>query len=223
MFVIQYAYCLKLFVFLQSHSGVSMIVAEVRPDTYLVPQHLQPSICTLIARFMGPTWGPSGADRTQVGPMLAPWTLLSGLVCWCISGVLNWHCGKVLQTLYEWHVFNRICLLLMMFHILLQMLHCVTVLSMWVNIIVPMYRLWLHSLYGLYGPHHPLSPERPLNLITHFIVDKIVWLSISFAYIDALTIGVFFLSFHITITLAIGKSCLSYIISVKVSIHVVKE
>ena len=32
---------------------------------------------TLIARFMGPTWGPSGADRTQMGPMLAPWTLLS--------------------------------------------------------------------------------------------------------------------------------------------------
>ena len=26
----------------------------------------------LIATFMGPTWGPSGADRTQVGPMLAP-------------------------------------------------------------------------------------------------------------------------------------------------------
>ena len=37
-------------------------------------------IVTLIARFMGPTWGPSGADRTQVGPMLAPWTLLSGLI-----------------------------------------------------------------------------------------------------------------------------------------------
>ena len=32
----------------------------------------------LIAKFMGPTWGPSGADRTQVGPMLAPWSLLSG-------------------------------------------------------------------------------------------------------------------------------------------------
>ena len=27
---------------------------------------------------MGPTWGPSWADRIQVGPMLAPWTLLSG-------------------------------------------------------------------------------------------------------------------------------------------------
>ena len=37
------------------------------------------NIITLIARFMGSTWGPSGADRTQVGPMLAPWTYLSGL------------------------------------------------------------------------------------------------------------------------------------------------
>ena len=35
-------------------------------------------ILTLIARFTGPTWGLSGADRTQVGAMLAPWTLLSG-------------------------------------------------------------------------------------------------------------------------------------------------
>ena len=36
------------------------------------------SIGSLIARFMGPTLGPSVTDRTQVGPMLAPWTLLSG-------------------------------------------------------------------------------------------------------------------------------------------------
>ena len=39
-----------------------------------------------IARFMGPTWGPSGADRTQVGPMLAPWTLLSGKLIVVIGG-----------------------------------------------------------------------------------------------------------------------------------------
>ena len=32
------------------------------------------------SKVPGPTWGPSGADRTQVGPMLAPWTLLSGLL-----------------------------------------------------------------------------------------------------------------------------------------------
>ena len=46
---------------------------------------------SLIARLMGPTWGPSGADRTQVGPMLAPWTLLSGMLSsyWGITGVLG--------------------------------------------------------------------------------------------------------------------------------------
>ena len=34
-----------------------------------------------IARFMGPTWGPTGADKTHVSPMLAPWTLISGTPC----------------------------------------------------------------------------------------------------------------------------------------------
>ena len=34
---------------------------------------------SLTTRFMGPTWGPHGVDRTQVVPMLAPWTLLSGI------------------------------------------------------------------------------------------------------------------------------------------------
>ena len=43
---------------------------------------------TLIARFIRPTWGPSGADRTQVGPMLAPWTLLSGYA-WSRCGTLQ--------------------------------------------------------------------------------------------------------------------------------------
>ena len=36
-------------------------------------------IISLMTSFMGPTLGPSGADRTQVGPMLAPWILLSGV------------------------------------------------------------------------------------------------------------------------------------------------
>ena len=42
--------------------------------------HLCSNVRSLIARFMGPTWGPSGADRTQMGPMWALWTLLSGVV-----------------------------------------------------------------------------------------------------------------------------------------------
>ena len=35
------------------------------------------SVYTQIARFMGPTWGPPGSHRPQVGHVLAPWTLLS--------------------------------------------------------------------------------------------------------------------------------------------------
>ena len=38
--------------------------------------------------------------------------------------------------------------------------------QMWGKIIIPMYRLWLHCLYGLYGPRCPLSPKRPINLIS---------------------------------------------------------
>ena len=40
-------------------------------------------ILALIARLMRSTWGPRGADMTQVGPILAPWTLLSGCISLC--------------------------------------------------------------------------------------------------------------------------------------------
>ena len=33
-----------------------------------------------IAKFMGPTWDPPGSSRPQMGPMLAPWTLLSEML-----------------------------------------------------------------------------------------------------------------------------------------------
>ena len=36
-------------------------------------------VTSQIPRFMGPTWGPPGSCRPQMGPMLAPWTLLSGI------------------------------------------------------------------------------------------------------------------------------------------------
>ena len=35
-------------------------------------------IASQTAKFMGPTWVPPGSCRPQMGPMLAPWTLLSG-------------------------------------------------------------------------------------------------------------------------------------------------
>ena len=39
----------------------------------------RPRLPYQIAKFMGPTWGPPGSCRPQMGPMLAPWTLLSGM------------------------------------------------------------------------------------------------------------------------------------------------
>ena len=52
----------------------------------------------LIARFMGPTWGPSGADRTQVGPMLAPWRLLSGSNRTRNNKTRTWQCHQILAV-----------------------------------------------------------------------------------------------------------------------------
>ena len=39
------------------------------------------SVTSQITKFMGPTWGPAGSCRPQMGPMLAPWVLLSGMAC----------------------------------------------------------------------------------------------------------------------------------------------
>ena len=52
------------------------------------PYHIRfTHVSSLIARSMEPTWGPSGADRAQVGPMLGPWALLSGVGrIWSLAG-----------------------------------------------------------------------------------------------------------------------------------------
>ena len=39
------------------------------------------SVTSQIAKFIGPTWGPPGSCRPQMGPTLVPRTLLSGLAC----------------------------------------------------------------------------------------------------------------------------------------------
>ena len=64
---------------------------------------------------------------------------------------------------------------------------------MWGKIIIPMYRLWLNGLYGLYGPRCPLFSKRPINLIslsppicehieprTKFCVTLLVFISYSY-------------------------------------------
>ena len=49
---------------------------------------------------MGLTWDPSGADRTQVGPMLAPWNLLSGMLHRLM--VTHWDRDKMVTLFHEW-------------------------------------------------------------------------------------------------------------------------
>ena len=57
--------------------SILMTVGNARYPWILV--HLS-CVLSLMARFMGPMWGPSGAGRTQVGPILAPWTSPSGIL-----------------------------------------------------------------------------------------------------------------------------------------------
>ena len=53
----------------------------------------QKKASTQIARFMWPTWGPPRSCRPQVGPTLAPWTLLPGKApnYWsCVRAIHRW-------------------------------------------------------------------------------------------------------------------------------------
>ena len=50
----------------------------IRSKAFVVFQG--PPVRAQIAKFMGPTWDPPGSCRPQVGPMLAPWSLLSGRI-----------------------------------------------------------------------------------------------------------------------------------------------
>ena len=63
--------------------------------------------------FMGPTWGLSGADRTQMDPMLAPWTLLSRVIFFLFNNesldermILQFHKDFLLAAIY-WNEPNK--------------------------------------------------------------------------------------------------------------------
>ena len=56
---------------------------------------------TLIARFMGPSWGPSGADMTQMGPMnFAIWECLSMKTALVWLSSLQWFNWSSLQLTF---------------------------------------------------------------------------------------------------------------------------
>ena len=57
------------------------LVVETFPRRVKTPIGEDRGLCTLsqITKFMGPTWGPPGSCRTQMGPVMAPWIFLSGV------------------------------------------------------------------------------------------------------------------------------------------------
>ena len=60
------------------YSGYGLLLlsgSELLPGPMLTKFYV--TIWSQIARFIGPTWGPSGSCWPQVGRKLAPWTLLS--------------------------------------------------------------------------------------------------------------------------------------------------
>ena len=93
---------------------------------YIGPCHNETclSIIPQIAKFMGPTWGPPGSCRPQMGPILAPWNLLLGSATvttmpeiWYLTfsrfmqfihyvfELLHWHQGVILWwTLSQWSI-----------------------------------------------------------------------------------------------------------------------
>ena len=59
-------------------------------------------VLSQIAEFMGPTRGLPGSCRPQMGPMLAPWTLLSGLMlAWTTTGC-QWYMYAVMCDVIIW-------------------------------------------------------------------------------------------------------------------------
>ena len=63
----------------------------------------QLSVLTPKARFMGPTWGQTGADRTVAGATWATWTLLSGKYC-----LISWIHNKYSGCQLVWNEFQSI-------------------------------------------------------------------------------------------------------------------
>ena len=109
-------------------------------------------ITTEIAKFMGPTWGPPGSCRPQMGPMLAPWTLLSGnnLICCqstrrprhvCLIAVYNHLIEKQTVSHWDWHLTQR---------------NATVYVSIWSNFFMQ----WITSMTYYFGMRFPMPAYR---------------------------------------------------------------
>ena len=86
-------------------------INSLRPSDaiyHLGPKSTLIQAMSLIAKFMGPTWGPCGAGRTHMGPMLATWT-------WCIFSTMlgfqstqaHLHINSLQSSFVIWHQRSR--------------------------------------------------------------------------------------------------------------------
>ena len=62
-----------------SYSYMSSNILNISDWYQFVPRQIMMRWTSHKTKFMGPTWVPPGSCRPQMGPMLAPWTLLSGM------------------------------------------------------------------------------------------------------------------------------------------------
>ena len=58
------------------------------------------SVTSQIAKLMGATWGPPGLCRSRMGPMLAPWTLLSGILLFYAYSYVSVAQSEILYSPY---------------------------------------------------------------------------------------------------------------------------
>ena len=88
----------------QTRSCISCIISvESKMSFDPPPQIIQKQHMTSqIAKFMGPTGGPTGSWRPQMGLMLAPWTLLLGILFVHRSVNPNDQCmSRMINTIYS--------------------------------------------------------------------------------------------------------------------------
>ena len=82
----------------------NIIIFLCRMISYSGYSHLMISAATQRARFLGPTWGPSGSCLPQMGPMLAPWTSLSGYACCLLTMHHNWNWPHFIDIKQFWWI-----------------------------------------------------------------------------------------------------------------------
>ena len=69
------------------HGTKGVWIDHIWPWVWLLCDHVV--VDAQIAKFTGPTWGPPGSCQPQMGPMLVPWTLLSGGMYGIVTSAVN--------------------------------------------------------------------------------------------------------------------------------------